>query len=660
MNQTLLFGLFQNLYIPWLRTETIMNRRTLRTSLFLCLVFLATLVLLEAGKAATGEREFGAITLYMESTEEEKQSLELQSPDSDEEQLVDCPEEGNVQGVESLVGTWESPALRKDTNLSGEGVTFILWAQGDVQDVMFTIYFSYGEDAAGSLTTERKNLVKDTPLKFTAWGHLSDGFILKGDNLSVTITFDGEELPVNDKSAEVVFASKGHPAGLTMNMSTMELLGGGYQQTTRDHEEHPGSLIWNMTLYRSFGEQDVSNLQGNISGTMEGLSISFEYEHLENQTKLSMVWTFVQDNALSGDYLLNATVEDYNGNIWWASETVDLLVAEQSDLDFILEELSAPDGLLIQGDSRDFLATLDVWAESILKGLRPVAYFQVRNSANETIHEEYRTLDVDSGRKNHPSFSWTLGEFGNYTARLWVDYLETEPEGSYLEWNDLGTAEENNFQELSFTVKKKPDTGGGGNEPWSLEPIHLWGVAGTILLTLGLLGLGALVASEPLRFSFFEFLAPYYTRLSEDRVERDIRQQNIRGRIYQFIKDCPGVNFTAIRNEQDIGTGTTAYHLSVLQRERFIRSFVSGREKLFWVKGDFPREEDSILLTIKKRILALLSQEGEMSRGELKKELGVSGSTLHSHIKDLVAEGMVVEEKRGRQNYCYLSEAGQW
>jgi len=197
----------------------------------------------------------------------------------------------------------------------------------------------------------------------------------------------------------------------------------------------------------------------------------------------------------------------------------------------------------------------------------------------------------------------------------------------------------------------EPDDGGQEDEAFlSALLMTVLGIAAVALVVFL-----SMVFSEVFRFGLFHLFTPFYTRLREEKIEADIRQQTIRGRIYRFIEDNPGINFTGIKHAVSAGTGTMVYHLSVLQRERYIRSSVSGNRKLFWVKRDFPGQGDSGLTTIQRTVLALLKQEGEMSRTGILERTGIPSSTLHVHIRGLVVSGRVREEKRGRDHYCALA-----
>ena len=164
-----------------------------------------------------------------------------------------------------------------------------------------------------------------------------------------------------------------------------------------------------------------------------------------------------------------------------------------------------------------------------------------------------------------------------------------------------------------------------------------------------------LILSEPLRYLLFSHLAPHYTRLTEDKIEHDITQQNIRGQIYRYINDNPGSQLSTIKKETSAGYGTTVYHLSILVREGYIRSATSGRKKLFWMKQEFPGVEEASLTEIQKTILKLLEEHGELSRTEIREKTNIPMTTVHKNITELEKSGRSREEKRGKQHFCSLN-----
>ncbi len=153
----------------------------------------------------------------------------------------------------------------------------------------------------------------------------------------------------------------------------------------------------------------------------------------------------------------------------------------------------------------------------------------------------------------------------------------------------------------------------------------------------------AIIISEPLRYAFLTL----YTRLSPDRIESDIARQNTRGQIYRFIKEQPGINLSSIKEESKLGYGTVVYHLSVLQREGYLRSATAGRRKQFWTKRDFPGLEETSLTETQQTILEALKEKGKMTRKELQEKTGIPKSTLGNNIRELVKAGKMEEEETG-------------
>ena len=102
------------------------------------------------------------------------------------------------------------------------------------------------------------------------------------------------------------------------------------------------------------------------------------------------------------------------------------------------------------------------------------------------------------------------------------------------------------------------------------------------------------------------------------------------------------------------GNGTVIYHLSVLQREGYIRSAVKDSRKLFWMKEEFPGVESAALHDISQRIVGLLEKHGKMSWSEIVSEFDASKPTVHKHIRELEGKDLVIVGSEGKGNYCEL------
>ena len=442
--------------------------------LYLALVMLLGLFMIYPGdEIATADdtnNEFREIDTYMFGESESERTLNLTEPRSDEDQTVAC-DSGHEQFQNWEVGTWESEAMKKRTGVRNNGImNFTIWAQGDVSDVQFTIDLDLGGGNGGSFTTERKNLVEDTPIEFRASGTVqgNNHAMNPGETFSVTITYDGQELPGTggDNHAEIVFGSKDYPAGLTLEMNTIFFENVDYEITDSNDEEHPDSIIWDVNLHRSFDIMDVVVLQGSVHGPKDGTSITLSSDHVDDVTEITMIWEFGKDSAWTGTYTFNVSVIDYNNNQWWITENFDLIVVGSPDIDFILGDVN----IMSNSDKpyKDQAVTINATIEAVgdpsAKGLRPVAYLQIFNSSGELVNEDYNTIAIDTYAVKPLTFYWTVPEIDTYTVKLWIDYLEGEENGVYRENNDQGTGEDNNYGEVTFQSFKAGKSDSGDDE----------------------------------------------------------------------------------------------------------------------------------------------------------------------------------------------------
>ena len=442
-----------------------------------CLIFYLAFVMLlgvlavhpqsEVDAFGTSQYHFQPIRIYMYGEDENERTLNLSRPTSDEEQTVDCPSDGNMQGVQSTVGTWESEPVKKLTRVRAGGeFNFTIWARGDVSDVQFTVDLTIRGNNAGTFTTERKNLVEDTPIKFTASGNVQGNHSMNaGDTFSITIHFDGQETnPLNNKHAEIVFGSKDYPAGIRLEMCTIYLEHEDYEINDESDEENPETIIWDVKLYRTFGPEDVVAVAGSVHGPIDGETISLDVQHEEDMSHLKMTWGYGKDHAWSGTYQFNISVTDYNGNNWWITRRFDIVIPSSPDIDFIFKGIQVMNEKVYVDQAAIINVSIEAVGDPHLKGLAPVTYIQILNSSGEMVYDEYRTISIDTGSERVITFFWVVKVPDSYTVKVWIDYMEGEEEGMFRENNDEGTAEQNNYGETTFEAFKKES--GGEEEAW--------------------------------------------------------------------------------------------------------------------------------------------------------------------------------------------------
>jgi len=292
--------------------------------------------------------------------------------------------------------------------------------------------------------------------------------------------------------------------------------------------------------------------------------------------------------------------------------------------------------------------------------------------------DEYRRSVVRNNRiHNNSEFGLRIlnPDSSNFSLDAGSNYWGAESGPFHPELNPNGTGDnitayvefhpwlhENGTTNVSSMIDPGDGNGngnGGGGEETGRNDRSDSDTLRLLLLGISILLIGNVAilayASEALRYRLLHILTPLYTRLNQKTIEKDIRQQNIRGRIYQHIKENPGTNFTTILKEVGSGYGNTIYHLSVLRRQGHIRSSVRGGFKLFWVKKDFPAAAGSAALTdVQRSIIELLEKCGELSRAEIRERTGIPKSTLRFNIKKLQEAGRIEEEKKGKELVCSL------
>ena len=187
-------------------------------------------------------------------------------------------------------------------------------------------------------------------------------------------------------------------------------------------------------------------------------------------------------------------------------------------------------------------------------------------------------------------------------------------------------------------------------------------------------GLGAmvfllvLVGTEVGRYRFLLLLLPLYTRLKKKNVLDDFN----RGRIMGYIETNPGVHYTDIMRSLGIGSGNLAYHLDVLEKQRFIVSRREGVYKLFYPRQQaanelLPPSSERFFSTgfsrknfkpsdLEQKITSVIEEFQGISQVELAEHLGISKQSLGYHIKKLRRAGVITIKQEKGNTLCFINE----
>ncbi len=158
-------------------------------------------------------------------------------------------------------------------------------------------------------------------------------------------------------------------------------------------------------------------------------------------------------------------------------------------------------------------------------------------------------------------------------------------------------------------------------------------------------GTASISTTESGRYRWGLLLGPLTTRLKRD----EVLDNKTRFALHGMIREHPGIHYNALMREFDLKNGAAAYHLSVLEKEAYVRSVRDGRLKRFYptevkVPDDFRLTPEEI----KKTILEMVTSNPGISQKEIVDELDLKDITVRYHLRAMVADGTLRDSKDGR------------
>lgn len=314
--------------------------------------------------------------------------------------------------------------------------------------------------------------------------------------------------------------------------------------------------------------------------------------------------------------------------------------------------------------------------EQTTSEISPGDTFKIKIEARCYIDDAYLTLEPNLFFKDITGK--TRGSFGDRSDLSKETKLQIEitPDSLHLEPGDTGiftieitgineTSRPSEFFELIIIEARGNDIVGN---PVSLEFYYLtFGFEEektvfpiTAIQAVMITAVGSIVAAAAVvagtEFGKYRFLLlffiPLYTKIHKDKV----LDHFTRGRIYEYIRSHPGSHFSELKRELKLTNGGLAYHLFTLEREELVRSYRSGKLKLFYTR-DFgiPKEEARQFSELEALILQIIDENPGISQREVGEAiLNRNHRTVSHNIKQLSREGYVRLEKSGRSNQCFI------
>jgi predicted transcriptional regulator len=150
------------------------------------------------------------------------------------------------------------------------------------------------------------------------------------------------------------------------------------------------------------------------------------------------------------------------------------------------------------------------------------------------------------------------------------------------------------------------------------------------------------------KFKSIILLAPLYSKTKK----KALLDNFMRGQIFRFIVEHPGVHFNRIKQELGLNNGALTFHLKKLEEEVFIVSRNDGfRKRFFPSEGSVPS-----LPTKYEQILSAIRLNPGITQKEIAKELDTPPSTVNVNIRKMREAQIIKNVKKGKALKCYLVE----
>jgi len=151
---------------------------------------------------------------------------------------------------------------------------------------------------------------------------------------------------------------------------------------------------------------------------------------------------------------------------------------------------------------------------------------------------------------------------------------------------------------------------------------------------------------------------PLFTKLKKEKVLDNF----IRGQLYGYIIANPGDHYASIKSVLGLKNGTCAYHLRVLEREKFIKTTWDGLNKRFFPyemsvpKIDKEPFTEVHLSSVQKQIVDVIRSTPGVTQAEIAKRCGLSKQVVSYHIT-MMSKAMILKvERNGNRNECHIDE----
>ncbi|MDO9324015.1 MAG: winged helix-turn-helix transcriptional regulator [Methanoregula sp.] len=133
----------------------------------------------------------------------------------------------------------------------------------------------------------------------------------------------------------------------------------------------------------------------------------------------------------------------------------------------------------------------------------------------------------------------------------------------------------------------------------------------------------------------------------------NVLDQDVRARIYGYIRLNPGIHLRGLSAEMHMKLGTLRYHLNVLRLNHKIAISEDNASVRFYENsGTYSTDEQQIHKHLRnettKKILSVLLERPMATRQDIADAVGVTGPSVSWHMKRLEEDHLITARREGR------------
>jgi predicted transcriptional regulator len=143
---------------------------------------------------------------------------------------------------------------------------------------------------------------------------------------------------------------------------------------------------------------------------------------------------------------------------------------------------------------------------------------------------------------------------------------------------------------------------------------------------------------------------PFVIGRLKHKFDHPVLENEFRIKIFKEVIQNPGIHFREIQRRVEASSGTTNWHIKILESANLIKPEKTGYYKAYYPAKGVVEEafEDYIHNPTRRGIMELVISMPGMTQTEIAERIDIHPSTVLHHIKQLVESGVIAEVRDGK------------